>query len=279
MKVAFASHVQLSGFILSFLLSTCSHRGLKTEEQRERDWILKNRITKVTEYRTNVYLGKQQKANVSYIRLYNKAGLKIHETDFTSQGDTDLLFSYEYDSNNNPLLTTSVDKNNHLAWKVVRTYDKSNNRKELYHYLTNGTYKYRTVASYDSQGRITELAWHWTTGLRSRNVYAYDGLNKISDTEYSAEGNEAYQWKYKYDSLNNLVEAVQYYPGNVLTQKITWEFNGENRLIKQSKYQSQQLENYITFQYDSHGLLSFKTDYSSSGKPTAIFKYDYELIR
>jgi hypothetical protein len=279
MKTRFASHAMHIGILLLVLFSACNGQRLKTEEEKERDIVLKNQIKSITEHRTNIYLGQKQQEQITQVKSFNKAGLKIHEVDFTSQGDTDLLFTYEYDSNNNLLLATAVNKSNQLMSKAVRTYDKNNNRKELYHYLPDGTYKYRTVSTYDKQGRITELSWYWTTGFKSKNVYAYEGLNKISDTEYSAEGNQAYQWKYKYDSRNNLVEAAQYYPGNILTQKITYEYNATDQLIKQSNYQNDHIEKYITFQYDSRGLLSTKTEYSSSGKPTAIFRYDYEITK
>jgi hypothetical protein len=264
-------------FIALFFFSACNDKAIKSDEKKEQAMVLKNKIKTITEYRSNVFLGVKQTEQLSEVKTYNGRGLKTREVAYTNDGAIDLIITYQYDTKDNLIAKVAVNNDNNLIFKDTRSYDAKNNRKELYHYLPDGTYKYKNIASYDDNYRMTELAWYWPTGFVSKNVYSYNGFNKISDTEYSANGKITYEWEFKYNPNDNLIEATQYYPGNILTRKITYEYNSQNQLVKQTTFTGESVENTFTCQYDSKNLLSQKTEYSSAGKIAAAFRYLYEF--
>ncbi len=249
---------------------------VKSEEKKQQKLFRKNKIRKVSEYRTSVLLGIKQNEQLTDIKLYNGEGLLIKQLSYNSSGQADLTKTFTYDANDNLLLLTGVSKDSTLLFKETNTYDKKNNRIEHYHYLSDGTFKYKAIADYDSENKMIELRWYWPTGFRSKNVYAYDGFNKISDTEFSETGSKTYEWQYKYDEKNNLIEAAQYYPANILTTKITYEYNQQSLLIKQTNYQGDSVSGSIVFDYDARNLLITRTEYNPSGKTSAISRYSYE---
>jgi hypothetical protein len=263
-------------FILFLVLvSGCAPVKTKSAEQKQKELIQRNRIRKITEYYSSVFLGIKQNETTSEIKYYNNKGLLTQEISFSSDGQADLTIIYNYDTHDNLILSMAINKDSLVIFKETTSYDSNNNRKEHYHFLPDGAYKYRNMASYDNKNRMAELAWYWPSGFRSKNVYAYNMFNKISDTEYSELGKTSYQWQYSYDANDNLIEAIQYYPGNILTRKITYEYNN-NKLVKQTNYQGESIEDLTTFDYNSQNLLSVKTEYSASGKITAVSRYSYD---
>jgi hypothetical protein len=264
-------------FLFIFLLLTvsCIENPIKTEEEKERELVLQNKISRTTVYRTNIRLGIKEKEELHQVRNYNPEGYLIRTTDYSDKNQIEFIYDYSYDTSDNLISITGIDSLGQLTSKVVRSYNNQNKLHELYYYLPDGTYKYRNVRTYDKDGRESELAWYWTTGFKSKNVYRYQGWNKISDTELDTEGKSAYEWKYKYDKRNNLVEAAQYYPGEILTTKIIYQYNNDNSLVRQNNYQGSALLNSIVYTYDSRKLLSSKTEYSPSGKPAVVFRYEY----
>jgi hypothetical protein len=262
---------------LSMLASGCSGQvKLKSEEQKQRELLLKNKIQKVGEYYTAVQLGVKQNEIIKQVRHFNEKGLAVKETVFNSEGKEDLVITYSYDANNNLILANALNKDSSILFRETSGYDKNNNREEFYHYLPDGTFKYKNIAAYDNKNRMTELSWYWPSGFRSKNIYTYDGFKKTSDVEFSENGNLTYEWKYKYDSNDNLIEATQYYSDNVINAKINYEYNFQNQLIKQTNYQGTSISSSISFTYDSRSLLIEKTEYSASGKINGIYRYSFE---
>jgi hypothetical protein len=263
--------------VFSILAQGCHGQNkVKTEEQRKRELILKNNIKKINEYQTSVLLGIKQEERLSETKLFNEKGYLERDLTFNSEGQIDLIVTYTYDANENLILQKAVKKDSSLMFRETTSYDSNNNRKDHYHYLADGTFKYRNVAFYDGKNRMTELSWYWPSGFRSKNVYTYNGDSKISDIEYSETGEKTYEWKYRYDSNYNLIEAIQYYPLNNLAQKEIYDYDAQNQLIKQTTFQNGSLSKVLTFSYDSGNLLISKTELNSSGKISSISRYSYE---
>src|SRR5689334_16062707 len=87
-------------FAFLFLLIACSDKT-KSDEEKERQIVLKNKIKTITEYRTNVFLGVKQTEQLSEVKTFNSRGLKIHEVDYTNDGTTDLIITFQYDKRDN----------------------------------------------------------------------------------------------------------------------------------------------------------------------------------
>lgn len=258
------------------LFFSCS-RPDKTNEIIGHEIILKNKVKKITEYKSIVHLGIVEKEQIINFKFFNEKGYLIKEKLFSSNGNTESVINYEYNINNNLVQKIGLDSINNLLFKETQSYDKNNNRIELFFYLPDKTYKYRNIAVYDNLGRMIELDWYWPTGLKAINKYKYDGSNKTEDVEYNPEGKFQYNWIYKYDFNNNLTEAIQFYPGKIINSKIVYSYNSENLLIKQVNYFGESIQNVITLNYDCNQLLQEKTEYSSSGRILAKYKYKYEF--
>jgi hypothetical protein len=272
LKIVFALTVTIPSFFVS---GCCGESKVKTEEAKQREVFLKNKIKKITEYETSVLLGVKQEEKITEVQFLNAKGLPNKKTSFRN-GGPDLSISYRYDTNDNLTLENGVNNDNSLAFKETTSYDPYNNPIEHYHYLADGTFKYKSISAYDTKHRRTELAWYWPTGFRSKNVYTYDGAKKITDTEYLEDHTKTYEWKYKYDSQNNLTEAVQYYPDDTVVFKIIYEYNPQSLLIKQTNFQGNTLSDSITFSYDSRNLPISKTEFTASGKISSVCRYSYE---
>lgn len=264
-------------FVFCTLFVNCSDIN-KTVEEKERDLIVKCKIKSITEYMTVIHLGIEEDEIVSREKNFNEKGLIIKEKNFSSKGNVECINFYEYDNNDNLILKTGLNEDSSLLFKEARTFDVKNNRKELYFYLPDGTYKYRNIAVYDDEGRMIKLDWYWPTGFKARNLYKYDDFKKIEDVEYDPEGKFLYKWVYSYNEKGNLIGAVQYYPNSFLNCKIIYEYNIFNMLSKQINYFRESVQGVTTFNYDKNNLLKVKTEYSSTGRVTAKYRYKYEYF-
>jgi hypothetical protein len=262
--------------LLVFCRVACNEKPMKTDEEKNREIILANHIATITEYRTNINAGIEEREQAVQVSSYNEKGLKTKEVNYAGDGIIDFVYLYEYDADDRLATITGADKDNRLTSTVKQSYDKNHRLHELYYYLPGGTYKYRNIRTYDAKGRLKELAWYWMTGFKSKNVYDWDGVKKVSDTEYSSIGAKTYEWNYRYDGSGNMIEAVQYYPGNIRTKRTLYEYNRLNQMVKQTNYQGELLINSIAFRYDSRDMLISKTEYSSSGKPIGVTRYVFE---
>jgi len=240
---------------------------------------LKYKITSITEYRTDIHLGIDQPEHVSQVKVFDSNGFKTKETEYNLAGEIDAILSYSYDSAGNLILVSAVSRDGGLLFRETRSFDANRNRTGLYYYLPDGTYKYRNVATYDKAGRVTELRWYWPAeGLVSTNKYQYAGDKKIEDAEYNQQNELNYRWKYEYDVRGNLTEAAQNSPANIINRKLTYEYNNDNQLVKQTTYYDTALHSDERYEYDQD-LLKSKTLYNLNGKVTAKFRYEYERAK
>lgn len=263
---------------LLFALSCSTINHTNTDEEKEQEIVLKNKIKSITEYKTIFHLGIQEKEIPSHVKTFNIAGFKTNETNYNSDESVEFLISHKYDNNGNIILTTGLGSESNLLFKITRSYDEDNNRKDFVSHLPDGTFKYKNTAAYDKAGRMIELVWYRPDGLKAINKFRYDGRKKIEDAEYDPSGKFQYRWIYKYDGKENLIEATQYAPDNTTNCKINSEYNRDNQILKQISYIGESIQSTTTFEYDKKKLLIFKTEYSATGKIEAKFRYLYEFF-
>ena len=166
------------------------------------------------------------------------------------------------------------------SFKETRSYDKDNNRIDLFHYLSDGHFKFKNTASYDDKGRVIELDWYWPTGLNAKNYFIYEGENLKEKIENSPQGELLCTWEYKHDKDNNLTEEVQYKPGGKTgLYKRVYFFGNNHQLLKQSFYANDALQNSQTYEYDTNGLMTSKNDFNPFGKITQNYRYHYEYFK
>lgn len=261
---------------LSLIINSCStDHSTKSEEQLEREMVVKYRIKSITDYKIDIDFGVEQKEQMIHVRNFDENGLKQKETTFTN-GFLTSSRTFEYDNNGNLLTVNAIEPDSSIMFKAVMNYYENNLRKEYYFYLPSGAYKYRNLATYDKEGKMTELQYFWPDGLKAVNKYKYEGDRKTEDTEYAPDGKFRYNWIYKYDKKDNLTEAVQYYPDNKLNGKIIYEYDQNNLLVKQTVYVEEFLSTIMGFTYNDKKLLSGKTETTPGGRLSAKYRYEYE---
>src|SRR5690349_19391792 len=127
-----ADHKIIIYIVILFLIG-CSSR-VQTEEEKLHQLVLKNKIKSITEFRTESHLGINQKEVNSHVELFNERGLRTKETIFNTDGNIDVIITYEYDKNENLTVAKAVSKDNSLVYKKTFSYDVHDNRNELYFY-------------------------------------------------------------------------------------------------------------------------------------------------
>lgn len=267
-----------SSILICLFISSC-HKTyhIKTEEEKQREITLKNKIKSITEYRTEYRLGISMAEVPGRLQNFDNNAFLIREVDYKSNGSVDCIITYEYDSAGNLTVLKAIDQDSAFIYRETRHYNTDRSRKELYFYLPDGTYKYRNIATYDNFGRMKELAWYWPEGFKSKNVYSWIEDLKTEDTEYGPNGKFRYQWKYIYDKNGNMIEAVQRYPGNAINSKTTWEYDNDNRLISKTDYIGEAVQRVVKYQYGSNNLLAKRTELSPTGRILVTYRYHYEF--
>lgn len=266
--------MKITSLVLLLLISGC---GKKTGEEKERETALANKIKSIAEYKTELHPGASEKEYLSRIVTYNKNGWKTEERTYHPDSSPEGITIHHYDAEGNQVLTIKKNPDSSLVYKTEQTYLKNNQRKEYIFYLPDGNYKYRNSAVYDKEGRMIELLWTRPEGFVSKNKYRYEGKKMVEDSEYNSNGQWQYQWICKYDAGGNLVEKIQYYPGNKVNGKITYEYSGDNLLLKETNYSGESVVFILEYSYDEKKLLKEKTSTFSLGSVASRCRYSYEF--
>ncbi len=267
-----------SHYILILLLFTlgCLKEN-KSNEEKERELILNNKVSTIKEYVTPVNLGVPEKEYLKSVKLFNYQGFMFKEAGFSNDRKIEFISFYEYDKYFNVIQTKSVKADNSFISKIVRRYDDQNNLKELFRYEDpEGPYLYGSTYFYNDDKQLVESTWFWPTGLKAVGKYLYEGNKMVEYVNTDLNGKFFFKWIYKHDKKDNVIEAIQFQPDSlIITSKITYEYDKDNRLIKQTSYFKENIQYMATYQYDEKGFLSNKTEYSSIGKISAKYRYFY----
>lgn len=264
--------------LLSFLFAACTLSTINNKKS-ERELILTYKIKSIKEYMTVVHFGIEEKEKLHRVKLYNEKGLLTKETVFREDTGIDYIATYEYDTNGNLKLTQETDPDGRLVFKIMQSFDEKNNLKDFRRYVRpNGPYIIGNTNKYDSKGRKIETDWFNPSGPLAIEKYTYDGMKMIEDVQNDMQGKLEFRWIDKYDESVNLIEAVQYYPGGLINLKMDYDYNKENEMLKETTYIRGTILQYLaTFNYDAKHLLVAKTEYSSPGKISAKYRYEYEF--
>ncbi len=274
-RLQYVFYVTLSA--LAVCTSACKNENkFKTDEEKEHQLALEHNIKSIKEFKTAFLGDVPQKEIRSHEIFFNEDGNKIKEMDYSSETDKGLTITYEYDKKENLISSKCLNPDNSIVFKTMRNYYADGNRKDLYFYLPDGTYKYRNTAEYDEKGNMINLKWFWPTGFKAENKYTYNDTKPMENSEYNPEGVFLYKWVYKYDKRDNLIEAIQYYPNNSINSKIDYAYNTKNQLIKQDNIIGEFVQNSLIFEYNNKNLLCTKTEYSTSGIISSKVRFEYE---
>ena len=217
------------------------------------------------------------------ISLYDSDNGKIIEKlHFDYEDDIpyfDYKEEYEYDSNNNLIITTrpisetifTYNNNNLLLKEIERktdSYEKEIFREKIFDYdEKNNLIEYKDY-THHSEFSIPVL---------NHSFYKYDEENNKIHTSYS-DGRKNYNYQYKYDDNKNIIEEYSLgWSGspNLLTK---CSYDKENRLILRKNYENNNIVRILEIDYDSNCIIS--TTYNmKDGTKTPELKHIKETKR
>ncbi|MDP1726403.1 MAG: hypothetical protein Q8M15_06435 [Bacteroidota bacterium] len=262
--------------IISFFFG-CSHPN-RDEESKERNFVLKNNIKKITEYLTIINPGEMQlKEQINHEKLYDDNGFKIKEIIYNDDGVIENIISLNYDKKGNLIFRKAVKPDSSISYSDARIFDAHSNKTDYYFYNPDGSVLYKKAAKYDNYGRLTESRMYHDGVLKAVNKYTYQDMQMLENEECDSAGNFRHKWLYKFDEFGNLTEEAQYNVNNYCTMKNLYEFNMARQLVKEIKYIGAYIQYRASYQYNGNGLLDAKIEYSTNGKISARYRYQYGI--
>lgn len=262
-------------FFLFGLLVACRSNHIITDDEKEQDTMLKNKVKSITEFTTPMRGSTEEKEYVSKVTTYDENGLRKEMIRYSPEGSIESTSKYEYDKKDNPIVTYTVNADG-TSSKETRSYDKNNNRIDWFHFLKDGSFKVMNKASYDENGRMIELDWYWPSGLKGKCFYIFDGEKLKEQLEKSPEGDLICKWEYKQDADNNIIEEIQYSSdGKTVMNKKSYVYDKNKQLIKKSFILDDSVQNSQSYEYNNTGLLIARSDLSPSGGLYAKYRYEF----
>ena len=264
-------------FLTIVFLDGCT-QPQKTDEEKERGRLVRNHIKRITEYKTSFLQNLAGKEQISHLKIFNTKGFVIKEIDYNESGSAKYILAHEYDKNNNLIYSITKNSDSSLFCKEVRRYGEKNKLKELIHFLSDGTVEYKHAYLYDEEGRMVELEVFWPEELSAIHKFTYERKKKLEYAEYSADKKLLSKISYKYDSHGNLMEAIQSGTDSSKSKKIIYLYNLINQITKQAIFSGESLQNTLSYEYDKKYFLSVKIKFSSTGKITTKYRYQYDFF-
>lgn len=185
---------------------------------------------------------------------YDTNGYLIEESEHDDQQR--VLRRYKYDSAGNKIETQYFNRNNTLLEMVTRY--KYDNRgvltEEICHDIVDNsaTMEYGIRYKYDSRGNQIEKEWFRGNEISSRDCYAYDQNNNLTEhTWYDCStGDLGYRETYKY-SDNRLIEKCIIYKN--VSCSTTYKYDSQGNVIERVKcdtYPDKDISHYHTAKYE-----------------------------
>lgn len=117
---------------------------------------------------------------------------------------------------------------------------------------------------YDNQGNITKKTVFSYSGKKERDII-YDANGQIVEkNEYNSSGELIKKEEYNYNKDGKLQESKKYdYELNI---RIDYIYNDKGNIIKESWYDSDKLQSWSEYEYDSEGNETRMIQYDASGK-------------
>ena len=235
----------------------------------------------IGEYSHTNYFTYDSKYNITKITTKSEAD----DSDGTSST------SYFYDSNSNItkikdgdfVTTCYYDKKGRIT-KAFTTDNNDYSEKDLYTYDKNGRISKKShetidadeyyfsetnTYSYDSSGNLVKAIAKNSYGKVEKNTYAYDNEGRLTKETYKNSFDVAEAYTYKYDSDGNLVKKTVKNDDGSMTY--SYYYDSKGNLVEERIKDSSGILLTTTFNYNSKGLLTKKTNL---GSYTETYTYD-----
>jgi len=186
--------------------------------------------------------------------VYDAKGNKLEYNFYGWTGVRSGHVAYTYDQAGHQLTATSYKQDESVSWKTVESYDGEGRRTEWANYQDN-VLRYRIKYSYDKQGRLTE-----------QETFAFNAPPNLITTHAPVPGKVTYT----YNDAERSKEVTTYLPSGTLKSReihTTDEQGSETSWLTLDEFGS--IQNRDISWYDGRNLIR-----TLSGKPTWKFQYD-----
>ena len=224
----------------------------------------------------------------------------------------DALDSYEEDSpdlvltwtDENKVCTATDPDTGDIVWYETWEYDTSSKPILVQRYSPEGRLKWSKLYKWSGDLKIQEVCYDGGDKLLWHSTFSYNNEgNIVSKCNYDS-GN-ILQWFEHYEYSGSLKTSMARYNGSsVMTDAVVWEYDGSERVIKQSRYKPASSRNsagleypaagsppefpafslsgmyvagWTMWTYDAYG--SFEMSFDSSNFPTSMSREDSRLSR
>ena len=186
----------------------------------------------------------------------------------------------EYDSNGNVLININYNENGDIEQHIENTYDENGNNIKFISYFSDGSIE--TQVEYDTNGNILGRLIYDENGNVASQIaceYENDGSIHISELTKDYETNSLYvAYEYFYDSNWNVLKEFDYDESGEIYKQAEYLYDGE-KLI--TEITTSFIDKYKTeYEYYEDGTLKAQTTYSSyDGEPftqDTITLYSYD---
>ncbi|MCS6926127.1 MAG: hypothetical protein NZ578_09540 [Candidatus Binatia bacterium] len=166
------------------------------------------------------------------VRVYDSAGKLVQETATTPDGVLWRTARYSYDATGRLRQVAHYAADGSLLFTDAYTHDAQGNLVEFVSLEPNGTPLRKSVYAYGSRGEVSEHRLYDAADSHptARTTYTYDTVGRLRElATYGRTGALSSTWVYAYDARGNQSEWVVYQPDGTVAQKQTYTYEYDTR--------------------------------------------------
>mgnify|MGYP007033166978 CR=1 FL=1 len=182
---------------------------------------------------------------------YDILGNLISSTSYSSV--TALTITSEYDSNENEITRTTLDRNSGKTTLCEYEYD-SNGKLIKTTQTTDALTIVIQEATYDNDGnQLEEKTYNYDGSICTWHEYGYDSLgNEITHICYNSDGSIQFRYEEEYDNNGNIIKEIHYLNDDILDFVNEYQYNDDGYLASMSQKSGELLVS-AEYEYDEDG--------------------------
>lgn len=274
---------QIIKILLLLLIVSCNTINYKPkykdfENAWERENLIGN-VKKITQYKanvTNLETGKTEKPVIEFKKEFTETGNISYQEHFNNFGKLQQYTKNTYDKNG--FLIESISENSVMPMKTEQkaVFDTIMKKQVSIHAISNDSIKFDAFFKYDKNGNLIKtISIENADTTINRLEYKYDDFkNIILKKQIQKVDSVTYEYfdEFKYNQEGNIVESS--FKSDYAETKSIYEYDKENRLLKISEFQSDQIQKETTFdKFYNKTLVRFFVNEA----PNREMKYEYKF--
>ncbi len=188
------------------------------------------------------------------IKRFDEIGNLVEQTNtrFWAEMNKAMNYKRHFYYSDVRLDSSVVFNDDKFSLKLEYKYDEQGNVQEIQEYSSDRNKGFLTKHFFDSVGnKVREELFDKTGKQYNFKVYSYDKNKNLIDESGTEQGTKRYHWTYKYNKKNSVIERKDFSGQEVLLRKHKYEYDKENRLIRENIYNANgDLERVVKTRYE-----------------------------